>query len=154
MSQKRSVYPAKPTRPLPVLPKWAEIKDCISLWHGTSTLALDSILKGVDPSFGERRRDFGRGFYTTTYEVQAREWAAKITRKEQLRRRDSTIEGAAILFRVPLIKLAPLHTLAFVRPDHDNQLFWGFVCHCRGCPEGKPPDPQNSPTSMPTRRMD
>ena len=89
---------------------------------------------------GERARDFGRGFYTTTFEWQAKIWAEK--RVDESRVKGSVLEGGIIWFAVPLSQLAPLHSIAFVRPEPDNDLFWSLVCDCREFPAGLPPDPK------------
>ncbi len=132
--------PAPPPQHRP--PPWQGAKACITLWHGTSADNLPRILAGVDPTRGERACDFGRGFYTTTFEGQAKSWAED--RILDLRLTDPTtiLEGAIIWFRVPLKLLAPLHSLAFVRPEPDNDLFWSFVCDCREFPPGPGPDPK------------
>jgi hypothetical protein len=47
------------------------------LYHG-SNIQFDSIFL----SFAKDKRDFGRGFYTTTIQEQAREWAIIINRRQ------------------------------------------------------------------------
>jgi hypothetical protein len=52
------------------------------------------------------------------------------------------LDAALIWFQVPLLKLAPLHSLTFIRPEPDNELYWSFVCDCREFPPGSGPDPK------------
>ena len=48
----------------------------LDLWHGCTTEDKNEIEHlGVDPLEGRPNTDFGRGFYTTTLERQARHWA-------------------------------------------------------------------------------
>src|SRR5271165_3410344 len=48
----------------------------ITLWHGCTTEDKNDIVKsGIDVALGRVDVDFGRGFYTTTLERQARHWA-------------------------------------------------------------------------------
>ena len=48
----------------------------LDLWHVCTTADKDAIEKrGIDPLKGRPNTDFGRGFYTTTVERQARHWA-------------------------------------------------------------------------------
>src|SRR5271169_759255 len=43
----------------------------IVLYHGTADMYVASILQGVDLNWCQPLRDFGKGFYTTTNQVQA-----------------------------------------------------------------------------------
>lgn len=47
----------------------------LPLYHGTLDRYVSSILSGVDVTKGRAHTDFGKGFYTTTVERQARAWA-------------------------------------------------------------------------------
>lgn len=123
-------------------PPWEGAEARITLWHGTSSDNLPSILAGVDPTKGERASDFGRGFYTTTSQGQAEFWAENRVLKHRLANTASILEAGIIWFRVPLTRLAPLHSIAFVRPEPDNELFWSLVCDCREFPPGPTPDPK------------
>src|ERR1035441_5609605 len=54
----------------------------IELYHGTNeAFALDVKNIGVDTSVGRPNTDFGTGFYTTTYLLQAQEWAEDVVRR-------------------------------------------------------------------------
>ena len=54
----------------------------IELFHGTSRKAAEAILReGVEPGLGRPNTDFGRGFYTTTSEAQARGVGGEIGRQ-------------------------------------------------------------------------
>ena len=114
-------------------PPWAGADARMTLWHGTSSDNLPRILAGVDPTKGERVRDFGRGFYTTTYREQAQDWVCKGIAKLRLTDPATVLEGCVFWFRVPLVKLAPLHSLTFVRPEPNNHDFWSFVHTVRSC---------------------
>lgn len=47
-----------------------ETKDNLILYHGS-----DSLFENIDLSKSQNRRDFGKGFYTTVLEKQAKDWA-------------------------------------------------------------------------------
>jgi hypothetical protein len=74
--------------------------------------------------------DFGRGFYTTTFERQAFQWAEDAYRKKYKYGKPKD-PPAVLRFRVDLDDLASLENLAFVRGSPDNDLYWSFVMHCR-----------------------
>ena len=48
----------------------------MKLYHGSYTM-----VKEIDLTKGERYRDFGRGFYTTKFRLQAENWAKRISSK-------------------------------------------------------------------------
>src|SRR5260370_31419278 len=65
---------------MPILnpaPPWTNPRNrYVTLWHGCTTDDKNKIeANGVNPSLGRPNTDFGRGFYTTTIERQARHWA-------------------------------------------------------------------------------
>lgn len=97
------------------------------LYHGTIDSDVPAILARVAVGRGQPRRDFGRGFYTTTLERQAWAWA----RERAARRSGGRAEPAVVRFRVPRDVLAQLETLYFVRGDFDAADYWAFVEHCR-----------------------
>ena len=68
--------------------------------------------------------DFGRGFYTTTLEHQARSWAWRVAERYGGR-------PAVVFADVERDALAKLESLAFVRGDFYAEDFWSFVVHCR-----------------------
>lgn len=132
-------HPRSP-RPEHRPPPWGGASACVKLWHGTTDGNLDRLLTEILPTAGERNRDFGRGFYTTTYEAQARIWAKIGVKRLLAERPEAAPRGCVIWFRVPVVRLAPLHSLAFVRPEPNNHDFWSFVCDCREFDRGPLPD--------------
>jgi hypothetical protein len=101
------------------------------LWHGCTTSDKDKIeAAGVDPMAGRPNTDFGRGFYTTTIEQQARQWAWTRYYNPKFRR-SAKIQPAVLRFKVDRHKLAKLKWLSFVGGDYDNDDFWSLVHHCR-----------------------
>lgn len=139
-----SPYPDPPAA-TGVVRRWPNRERFVWLWHGTAEPRLQNIQLGIDLRFCQRQTDFGRGFYTTTYPDQAREWARDTTRKLQIRSRDPSIRAAVVGLRVPLDNLSSLHSLPFVRPEPGNELFWSFVRHCRGFSLSDPSDPSHYP---------
>lgn len=102
----------------------------VRLYHGTTTAHAASITRsGVRIGLGNPKADFGRGFYTTTIERQARSWAWQLAN----RRRVSPLVLYADLEREAL---AGLDSLAFVRGDFDAEDYWSFVTHCRSGADG------------------
>jgi len=97
----------------------------IVLYHGTIRRFAESIVRdGVDVTHGGLRRDFGKGFYTTTLLSQAREWAIEIGL-------DRGEPYAVVQLTLDRIALGSLRTLAFVRGELDAVDYWSFVAHCR-----------------------
>jgi hypothetical protein len=74
--------------------------------------------------------DFGQGFYATTSEHQAKQWA-----NQQLRRNRRLVRDVATVLRFEVDRddLATLEALVFVIDTAD---YWNFVMHCR---KGFPP---------------
>jgi hypothetical protein len=121
--------------PFAAPPPWTNQR--IVLYHGTVSVYVASICRGIDPSFGRANADFGLGFYTTTVERQARAWAWQIAR-----RRSRISHGHApvlIRFDVQRDALARLDGLWFVRGSFDAEDYWSLVQHCRttGGPHGR-----------------
>ena len=56
----------------------APLGQTLTLFHGTLASHAPSILNGVQLQFGGPNTDFGKGFYTTTVERQARAWARQL----------------------------------------------------------------------------
>jgi hypothetical protein len=82
--------------------------------------------------------EFGQGFYTTTSEHQARQWAnAKYVSNP------ARVNALLLRFEVDRNWLAAMETLFFVRPTGD---FWDLVddCHLGFRPHQRPP-PNNPP---------
>jgi hypothetical protein len=113
------------------------------LWHGCTAFDKDNIEKGIDLAHCAVDTDFGRGFYTTTLERQARQWAWD--RYYDWQSRHPTITGnfpVVLRFRVRRFTkpsstlvhekgLDELLSMSFVRGDYHNEEFWSLVQHCR-----------------------
>jgi hypothetical protein len=97
----------------------------LTLYHGTLDAHVASILAGVNVNRGRAHTDFGKGFYTTTVEIQARAWAW------QLSQRSSGTLPAVIRFDVDRDRLAALECLWFVRGSFNADDFWSLVSPCR-----------------------
>lgn len=81
--------------------------------------------------------DFGQGFYTTTNQHQAEQWAnTRVLRMPP----HPGIRAVVLAFTIDRDALAALDTLAFVRPTTD---FWDFVTDCR---HGFPPHARSHPS--------
>ena len=113
-------------------PAWAPRRSrYIDLWHGCTTIDKNLIEKnGVDPLMGRPNTDFGRGFYTTTLEHQARHWAW-IRYYDRKFRRSTGIQPVVLRFTVDRHDLANLASLSFMLGDYDYEDFWSLVQHCR-----------------------
>jgi hypothetical protein len=114
------------------------------MWHGCTAEAKNGIeAKGVDLALCRVDTDFGRGFYTTTVERQARQWAwssfydwqkdnptktgnQPIVLRFRMRRHG--IKGTKRKADEGLDRLPSLH---FVRGDFDSEDYWSLVQHCR-----------------------
>ena len=109
---------------LPLVPQWTNPR--IVLYHGTTDSAARSICDAVDLNFGSSRKDFGRGFYTTTWKSQAKDWADRAARRMKNGERPRVV-------RLTLDRniLGSLETLAFIRGARDAHDYWNFVRHCR-----------------------
>lgn len=97
----------------------------LQLYHGTTTTRVESILQhGIDVTRGSAMADFGRGFYTTTDEGNARLWS---------QRKANTLQGQAALIRLTFGRLAlsKLQSIVFVRSEVSASDYWSFVAHCR-----------------------
>jgi Protein of unknown function (DUF3990) len=108
------------------------------VFHGTDTAALTqfdvragSQLAGFEVSLAQCRpdSDFGRGFYVTTNEQQAREWAnTRVRQSKSSVRPLRGVRAVVLVFKLDLTNLARLDALCFVRPtDH----YFAFVDECR-----------------------
>jgi len=133
-------------------PDWKpDRSDYIVLWHGCTAIDRANIEMGIDLSKCAVNTDFGRGFYTTTVERQARQWAWD--RFYDWRRKQPTATGnqpIVLRFRVRRYAqtprgstvddgLASLMSLAFVWGDFANEDYWSLVQHCRQSVPGNPP---------------
>lgn len=103
----------------------------VILWHGCTSSDKEKIeAAGIDPTVGRPNPDFGRGFYTTTIEHQARQWAWKRFRDRHIRRRGK-FQPVVLRFKVDRHKLSRLKWLGFIDGRYTNEDFWSFVQHCR-----------------------
>ncbi len=108
---------------IPSPPNWTN--QPLILYHGTADREVSSILNSVNISQGRVNTDFGRGFYTTTVERQARTWASRLSQRK------GGTQPAVIRFDVNRDALADLECLWFVRGSFDADDFWSLVFHCR-----------------------
>jgi hypothetical protein len=87
----------------------------MKVYHGSSI-----IVNNPDVNFSRRNLDFGKGFYVTSYQEQAENWA----KRKALRKGTSPIVSTYTLnedfegFRV-------------LRFEQDNKAWIDFVCACR-----------------------
>ena len=96
------------------------------LFHGTLSVHAAAIVAGgVSIALGRSHTDFGRGFYTTTVEQQARSWAWQLSL-----RRPRTFP-AVVRFELDRDHLASLQSLWFVRGSFNADDYWSLVFHCR-----------------------
>lgn len=123
-------------------PPWSlERSAYVILWHGCLESDRANIeANGIDPTLGRVDADFGRGFYTTTVERQAKQWAWQrfLLWKDDpanVRLRNYPV---VLRFRVPryghkgrIQGLDRLLSLHFVLGRNDNEDYWSFVQHCR-----------------------
>lgn len=132
-------------------PLWvpAQGSDYVVLWHGCTQSARENIeAHGIDLSKCAVSTDFGRGFYTTTLERQARDWAWRQATNAQ-KRLGNASSPVVLRFRVRRYTRTPrtgplddgldaLSSLHFVRGDYDAEDYWSFVQHCRRSRAGDP----------------
>jgi hypothetical protein len=128
------------------MPVWLN-KDLV-VYHGTDDISVGaqgfsrySVLPfGVNLRLCRPFTDFGQGFYVTTSEHQARQWAnARLLRT--LAPTGPQPNALVLAFTLGRDWLAALDTLAFVRPASD---FWDLVQDCRnGFPPHQRPPPFN-----------
>jgi len=85
---------------------------------------VDSIEGGIDLSVCRDLTDFNRGFYTTTNQLQAEQWARNLANRG---------EGvpAVIRFTVERDELAHLECLFFIRGSAAAIDYWYFVQYCK-----------------------
>src|SRR5262245_6595774 len=118
---------------------WAN--DDLVLYHGTDDGQGAAFAHGLDLSRCRAATDFGRGFYTTTSEHQAKQWA-NATRERNLPQNPG-VRAVVLSFKVPRDTLAHLESLVFVV---DNPDYWSLVNYCRGgsSPHDRRVPPQRS----------
>jgi hypothetical protein len=105
------------------------------LYHGCDDVSAQSIMTPVSPNrhgihlaYSRPLADFGRGFYTTTYLHQAKNWANVRCQRLRSATPSRSVLATVIKFEVDRSQLAQLQTLTFVV---DNPDYWDFVQHCR-----------------------
>jgi hypothetical protein len=106
-------------------PPWTN--QTLLLYHGTIQRNITSVLATINVDRARSTTDFGRGFYTTTIERQARSWAWELSK----RTRGAGHLPAVIRFDVNRDDLAQLECLWFARGNVDAEDFWSLVFHCR-----------------------
>jgi hypothetical protein len=90
---------------------------------------VEAILASIRLSAGRENRDFGGGFYVTTWQWQAWDWASQ---RERGQRPNAPRSMAAVVwFEVNRDALAALDWLSFVRAGPDADDYWTFVERCR-----------------------
>src|SRR4051794_31869345 len=101
----------------------------VILWHGCTTADKNEVeARGVDVTAGRPDVDFGRGFYTTTIDRQARHWAW-IRYYDPRFRRSTAVQPVVLRFRVARHRLARLASLSFVLGGYENEDYWSLVQH-------------------------
>ena len=104
-------------------PEWTNA--AIRLYHGTTSPSADSIIATrIDVARGRATTDFGRGFYTTTDEENARAWSRR-------RSRDLDEPPALLKLTMDRLALANLSSIVFIRGSSSAEDYWSFVAHCR-----------------------
>ena len=115
------------------MPRWTNRP--MTLYHGTDTEALTAYtlrkhdtlsMFSIDLAQCSKRTDFGQGFYTTSWNHQARNWANR--RVRNTRRAGVSSRAVVLSFAVSRDVLADLECLCFVRADGD---YWDLVADCR-----------------------
>lgn len=123
-------------------PLWQpDRSEYVILWHGCTELDKINIEKyRIDPACGRVDADFGRGFYTTTREQQARHWAWKRFEEWKANPANAGKSNRPVIlrFRTPRYGLQgrgrgldELNSLNFVLGNYDNEDYWSLVQHCR-----------------------
>jgi hypothetical protein len=101
------------------------------LYHGTLDVHVTSIRAGINlnvaPTF--RRLDFGHGFYTTTIQGQAREWARRLAQRHSAA---PAVRPAVVSFILSRDSLVRLEAVWFVRGTKKAHDFWSLIRYCRG----------------------
>ena len=129
-------------------PPWSPPRSSyVTLWHGCTgdDYAKMKPPARIDPTKGQPQTDFGRGFYTTTFELRARHWAWKRYYDLPVAKSSAGNQPVILKFRVPLERLARLNSLRFVLGHYDAISFWSLVQHCRQSPPVPNVHDQNHP---------
>jgi hypothetical protein len=135
----------------------APLSEYVILWHGCTSVDKSHIEQlGIQLNHCAVDSDFGRGFYTTTLERQARQWAwtyyswlsqnpgktgnQPVVLRFQARRYSSTTRVDAAD-----AGLDALNSLQFVIADYFAEDYWSFVQHCRQSTKTHINDHQRTP---------
>jgi Protein of unknown function (DUF3990) len=123
-------------------PSWLSgVSDSITLYHGCTDFDRLAIESGridpkrgnlhVDVRLGRINTDFGRGFYTTTVERQARQWAWQRYYDPKFKRKTGN-SPTVLVFKVQRSELAKLKSLCFALAGYNSSNgYWSLVQHCR-----------------------
>lgn len=127
-------------------PPWQSPRsEYVVLWHGCTAIDKAGMEKhGISLATCAVDTDFGRGFYTTTVERQARHWAWRRFYDWQKENPRETGNQAVVL-RFRMRRHSPnkkkvasfehgideLLLLSFVLGDYANEDYWSLVQHCR-----------------------
>ena len=96
----------------------------LTVFHGTDNLSATSIrLHGINPGRFRRQTDFGIGFYVTTVQHQAEQWA-----NQRCRRTPGTANAEVLEYSLSRAQIEALVHLCFTLDDGD---FYEFVAYCR-----------------------
>ncbi len=122
--------------PPPILnapPDWKTLSSTLTLWHGCTSEDAKRILTPpyIDLSKSRPDADYGRGFYTTTIERQARHWAWQKYYAVQEAEQGGENSPMIVGFRIPRERLAALNALYFVVNDYNDDVLWSLIHHCR-----------------------
>jgi len=130
-------------------PPWRPSRSQVfTVYHGCTTLDLQRIASSnLAPYTGALRvasgrvtTDFGRGFYTTSIERQAKQWAWYRYYDPKLSRA-TACQPCVLRFTLDRHALAQLSSIAFALGHYDDEDFWSLVQHCRQSVDA---DPANS----------
>jgi hypothetical protein len=135
----------KSAPPMPGIapPPWnPQFNRHVRLWHGTLNKHATKLLSApayVRHNLGRSDTDFGLGFYTTTIEQQARQWAWLQHFGVPFAQRGQVGNLPVVVwFRVQWARLADLASLALSVSDSKYDPYWSLVFHCRSSPPGGP----------------
>jgi Protein of unknown function (DUF3990) len=118
--------------------------DDLVLYHGCSEqslqptnpqgIAIDMKMHGINLLIGASSPDFGRGFYTTTWFEQAKNWANR--RAKRLSNRHPGLRAVVLQFEIKRNDLAELEALVFT---NEKDGYFSFISYCRqgGSPHGR-----------------
>lgn len=131
------------------MPRWSN--GPLTVFHGTDSVSLagygrlvqSTPLSGFTVAIARCRpnTDFGQGFYLTTYDHQARQWANVRVRRMRSPR-GAPLHAVVLSFSIDRDLLAAADTLAFVVATPD---YWDLVQDCRlGFPPHRRPGGEQS----------